>query len=256
MSHEGINKQERIKSLCKLVSKLTNHQIDYVETVVNQLCKPYIDIFINENSDFLSECVYQNLGDSIRIHHCFSRGPFTKDKFEYAMDAVLNYCGIPSVLAPSGNPGFDIIFLDQKVSLKTEAESKINKNKIHISKMMELGKVTWDIDKLLEQFFINITKFDRILTLRCLSKESSALHYELLEIPKSLFIEAKSGSIRNMLSSKQNPKPAYCDVFSEDGGLKYQLYFDAGGERKLQIKNLEISYCQLHAMWKFSTNQI
>lgn len=256
MSYEDIIRQERIRKLCAVLSELTNHQIDYVETIVNQLSKPFIETYINNKSDLFGECVYQNLGDSIRIHHCFSKGPFTKDKFEFALDAVLNYCGIPSELAPSGNPGFDIFFANQKISLKTEAASKISKDKIHISKMMELGKGAWDIDQLLEQFYANITKFDRILTLRCLSKESTGLHYELLEIPKSLFWEAKSGTVRNMVLSIQTPKPAYCDVFSADGKIKYQLYFDAGGERKLQVKNLDTSYCTLHAMWKFSTETI
>jgi hypothetical protein len=54
-----------------------------------------------------------------------------------------------------------------------------------------------------------------------------------------------------MVESKQSPKPGYCDV-TEKGVLLFQLYFDAGGERKLQIKNLGKSNCIIHAYWKFN----
>ena len=52
--------------------------------------------------------------------------------------------------------------------------------------------------------------------------------------------------------SKQTPKPGYCDVKDTDGTLKYQLYFDGGTERKLQIKHLKKDLCIVHARWIFS----
>lgn len=38
--------------------------------------------------------------------------------------------------------------------------------------------------------------------------------------------------------SKQFPKPGYCHVLKPGGDAVFDLYFDAGSERKLQIKNL------------------
>jgi hypothetical protein len=38
------------------------------------------------------------------------------------------------------------------------------------------------------------------------------------------------------------------------GESKFQLYFDAGGERKLQIKGLKKPHCLVHAEWRFETS--
>src|SRR6266487_828060 len=116
---------------------------------------------------------------------------------------------------------------------------------LHISKFMELGKDTWtdkdeDLIELQEQFFKHLGSYDRILSLRRLqSTKTYSWHYELVEIPKSLLFEANNGTFRIMHNSKQFPKPGYCNVIDSSGSIKFQLYFDAGGERKLQIKGLK-----------------
>ena len=57
-----------------------------------------------------------------------------------------------------------------------------------------------------------------------------------------------------MHQSRQFPKLAYYDVTDSGGESKFQLYFDAGGERKLQIKGLKKAYCIVHAEWRFATS--
>jgi type II restriction enzyme len=32
----------------------------------------------------------------------------------------------------------------------------------------------------------------------------------------------------------------------------YELYFDGGTERKLQVKNLRRDLCRIHATWQFA----
>jgi len=123
---------------------------------------------------------------------------------------------------------------------------------------MELGKGEWSnsiehLEGLREQFFDHMKAYERIFSLRCLSKKPERWYYELVEIPKSLLEEARSGNLRMLTTSSQNPKPGYCDVESESGELKFQLYFDGGTERKLQIRNLLKQYCVVHAKWIFST---
>ncbi len=51
--------------------------------------------------------------------------------------------------------------------------------------------------------------------------------------------------------SKQSPKPGYCYVVDNKKKAIFNLYFDGGGERKLQIKNLDKAYCKVHAEWDF-----
>jgi type II restriction enzyme len=50
--------------------------------------------------------------------------------------------------------------------------------------------------------------------------------------------------------SAQFPKPGYCYI-EEQGTTLFSLYFDGGGERKLQIKGLRKDLCLVHATWKF-----
>jgi len=125
---------------------------------------------------------------------------------------------------------------------------------------MELGRGTWtdqeeDFIGLREQFFRHMESYDRILSLRRLrGTRTYPWYYELVEIPKSLLLEAGNGMLRIMHQSRQFPKPAYYDVTDSMGGSKFQLYFDAGGERKLQIKGLKKASCIVHAEWRFETS--
>ena len=107
--------------------------------------------------------------------------------------------------------------------------------------------------------------YDRILSLRAISKPPKEWHYELVEIPKSLLLEARNGEFEMMFSSGQIPKPGYCRVFEKGGKdllarpikkKRFELYFDGGGERKLQIKHLDKSHCTVHAEWSFPSETI
>lgn len=122
---------------------------------------------------------------------------------------------------------------------------------------MELGGGTWgsnpkDLIGLREQFMNALTGISRILILRALKKGDPIFLYELVEIPKALFLKASSGRLEMMKESTQNPKPGYCYV-EENGDTLFSLYFDGGGERKLQVKGLQKSLCTVHATWQFES---
>jgi type II restriction enzyme len=70
-------------------------------------------------------------------------------------------------------------------------------------------------------------------------------------VPKGLLQEARTGELEMKSKSLQVPKPGYCYVRDEKGEDKFQLYFNGGTERKLQIKHLRKEYCRLHAAWRF-----
>jgi hypothetical protein len=252
-------RESRLRTLYESLRGITDGQLGWVQTVVEQFHKP-ASFERSHDSDLITDCVLQDFGDALRIHHCFSREPFTKDKFEYALERVLNLCGIPASLASRGNPGHDITISGARFSLKTQANKGISRRALHISKFMELGRGAWtdkaeDFIGLREQFFEHMRSYDRILSLRRLSRTKAyAWHYELVEIPKSLLLEARHGVLRIMHQSRRFPKPAYYDVPDPQGESKFQLYFDAGGERKLQIKGLKKAYCRVHAEWRFETS--
>ncbi len=247
--------KKRLERIKNNISSLSNSQIELIEQIIKQFNLPYKEIYRHKDSDIFTDQVLLDFGDVLKIHHCFSYEPFTKDKFEFALERTLHNCNFNANLAPKGNPGHDIEINGIRFSLKTQADKSTKSDKIHISKFMELGKGEWsdnpnDLNNLLNLFFNHLNGYDRILSLRCLQKVPF-WKYEVVEIPKSLLFEAKYGELRMMSKSYQNPKPGYCDVTDENGNIKFQLYFDGGSERKLQVKNLGKIYCIVQATWCF-----
>jgi type II restriction enzyme len=252
-------KNRRLRHLGEVLKGMTANQLFWLEKVINIFDLPtQHECF---DSDLFSSTTLDGFGDALRIHHAFSIEPFSKDKFEYVLEQVLRSRGIDATLAPKGNRGHDITIGGIKFSLKTQADQNIKVGVIWISKFMELGKGQWgdkpsDLEGLRGAFLEHLKQYDRILTLRTLNKAPDWC-YELVEIPKSLFEAAKNGVLEMMMDSRQFPKPGYCYV--QDPKTKvpiYELYFDGGGERKLQVKNLQKRFCRVHASWKFSIPKI
>lgn len=246
--------QQKVDRLLQRIPELTSGQIYWLDTVVAVFDCSH-DFQIHESDLFDSETL-ANFGDALRIHHAFSVEPFSKDKFEYVLEQTLNMSGQQAKLATKGNRGHDITVNGTRVSLKTQADKNLKVDKLWISKFMELGKGQWsddpeELNGLLAAFLQHMNGYDRILSLRTLQK-GLVWEYELVEIPKTLLEEARNGRLEMKLNSKQLPKPGYCHVSDDTGSVKYQLYFDGGGERKLQVKNLLKKYCTVHATWQFS----
>ena len=249
---------EKLKTIAARLSGLSSGQLEFLDRILGQLGKP-ATFFRNPKSDLVSDCILAAFGDSLRIHHCLSAEPFTKDRFEFALEKACNDCKVKASRAARGNPGHDLTIKDVPFSLKTQADRGIKTGHIHISKFMELGRGEWsdkpkDLEGLRDRFFNHMKSYERILTLRRLP-EFGMEYYELVEIPKALLLEAKNGEFEMMMTSRQMPKPGYCTVKDKNGGVKFQLYFDGGTERKLQIKSLDKSLCIVHATWKFPVNE-
>lgn len=247
------DKMRLVKSLVGKIPELTSGQLHWLQRVVTVFEAEHN--FVLNKIDIVDDTILQNFGDAMRVHHSFSAEPFSKDKFEYVFVQVLNMSGHEASLAPKGNPGHDATMDGIRLSLKTQADKSISLNTIWISKFMELGKGIWtdnvaDLEGMRQQFLKHILNYDRILTLRALSKGPKWI-YELVEIPKSLLEEAKNGTLKMMMNSKQFPKPGYCIVCNTKGEKLYDLYFDGGSERKLQIKSLAKNKCVVHASWVF-----
>jgi len=126
---------------------------------------------------------------------------------------------------------------------------------------MELGSGKWgndpkDLIALRDQFLSHLEEYERILILRTLKKPPDPWFYELVEIPKELFLRAQAGRFEMQMASRQFPKPGYCRVYSDGGELQFELYFDGGTERKLQIKKLKKDFCRIHATWKINATEM
>ncbi len=248
------NAKNRIDRLLRKIPLLSEGQLIWLDRVIQIFESP--NEYLCFKSDLFDGVDINNFGDALRIHHSFSVEPFSKDKFEYVLEKVLNMRKKRAHLAPKGNRGYDIIIDDMPVSLKTQANRDIKDDKIWISKFMELGKGQWtdkpeDFMSLRKAYFNHLNEYDRILILRALTR-SPEWYYELVEIPMKLMRLAQNGELEIKVDSKQFPKPGYYHVYSENMDKLYDLYFDAGSERKLQIKNLVKSHCIVHATWRFT----
>jgi type II restriction enzyme len=136
-------RESRLRTLYESLRDLTDGQLGWVQTVVEQFHKPAsFQRFVE--SDLITNCVLQDFGDALRIHHSFSREAFTKGKFEYALARVLNLCDIPAILAPRGNPGHDITIRGVPFSLKTQANKGISHRALPYLKIHGTGQGNMD----------------------------------------------------------------------------------------------------------------
>lgn len=242
-----------IDSLQRDIKKLSMSQIYLILAVIKQFQLP-TEFQRYAISDIVTPTVLEMLGDSLRIHHAFSRQPLSKDRFEFALESSLNRAGIPAELVTNRtNRGHDITINGVPVSLKTQADASIQVDSLHISKFMELGKGEWKLPLLLNMFLEHMRSYERIFQLRCLLSGPQQYKYELVEIPKALLAESRDATLVVQTRSRQTPQPGYGNVFDEEGKLKYALYFDGGTERKLQIKKIRKELCIIHATWSFES---
>lgn len=230
-----------------------------IDHLVTQLLKT-VTVELPQPTAPFSEAFAVKFGDILRAHHSLSSQPFTKDKFEYAMVDAFKKCGVHAEHAPRGLSGHDIRIRTERWSLKTQADQSIKADRLHISKFMELGKGEWvnedSLRSLRDRFLAHMADYDRIFSLRhfvTANNDSGSSHfYELVEIPKGLLQLAVNGEITMQHQSKQSPKPGYCRVRDQFGNLVFELYFDGGTERKLQIKNLMKNQCLVVATWELA----
>ena len=260
------------------VERLTSSQKDWISSFVLQFGMQHA-FESNPTSDLVNDTVLENIGDLLRIHHAMSRRALSKAPFEYAFEKALQLAGIQARLADSStNPGYDLKIGDARISLKTEAAKNVNEHKIHVSKWLEMGKGEWNPPSIqLPRFLEHMTGYDRILTLRCLVQTGTQYFYELVEIPKELMLEVSTGVMEKASKTKQESSPWYCRVVDAEATqqaldqyaamkgkkgkepkpvYKFSLYFDAGSERKLQVKGLLKRYCTVHATWQFESIQL
>jgi hypothetical protein len=253
------SKQETIAEIVKLLESMGEAEVALVNNIIRGLSRAYEQLERPQPDSLIDETFVLTLGNLLKNHHAVSEQPLSKDKFEFAFLSACRASAHAAQLVNSRtNPGNDITVDGVPISLKTEAARNIQVGTIHISKFRELGKGHWetleDLVALRQQFFDHMRAYERIFTLRCFHSEEGLWHYELVEIPKALLLEAEGGRLYFIESSTQTPKPANCDVVDEKGNLKFQLYFDAGTERKLQVRRLNKSLCFVRAVWVFRTN--
>ena len=248
----------RIRGIISSLAGFSESKIDWLNLIVERF--ELVHAYRQFRGDLITHKILESFGDALLVHHCLSKESLSKDRFEYMLERAVNSSGQRAAIAPRGNPGHDITINGEKFSLKTQADASLKLDSIHISKFMELGSGEWSNNPmhligLRNQFLDHLKEYERILILRTLRKPPEPWLYELVEIPKKLLLGAKDGELEMRMESGQNPKPGYCRVYSKDRELQFELYFDGGGERKLQVKNLRKDLCVVHSTWEIKSSQ-
>lgn len=251
------------ENLVKRIAAMNEGQLGLVSMIVDTFAQT-ITSNRNPSSDVVDAAVLEAFGDLLKLHHSLSAAYLDKTRFEVALERILKKLG-RKVERPASrtNRGHDITVNGARWSLKTHGDSGIKTDSLFISKFMELGGGRWgdtdlaDLAGLRDQFLHHLEGYDRIFQLRYFRRAApgnAETHtYELVEIPKALMLEARTGSLSWAERSRTNPRCGYCAVADANGATKFRLYFDGGGERKLQIKDLRKAACIVHAKWEFTT---
>jgi hypothetical protein len=260
---ESMSDDERTLALARKLVALTPGQLSALEAAVDAYRTP-ATITVNPSSDLANLDFGNFMANILQAHHAVSNEGFTKDKFEHAMLNAMTAQQRPAELATRGNRGHDITVAGERWSLKTEGAANIRDDLLHISKFMELGGGSWtdreeDLHGLRDRMLHHMTGYDRIFVMRHLTgnrrfRGTGARIYELVEIPMGLLWMARDGVFAMQQSSRQFPKPGTCTVHDpETGEVLFDLYFDAGGERKLQVRHIRKDRCVVHATWAWTT---
>ena len=102
-----MTRQQRIERLIAAIPELSDYRLQLVDRTIGvfQAEKNFVR---SPASNLITSRVLEDFGDVLRLHHAFSREPFSKDKFEYALERVLQGTQIDARLAPRGTRGYDI----------------------------------------------------------------------------------------------------------------------------------------------------
>lgn len=248
-------------SIEELLPQLTQSQRQWLGRIGCQFLRP-ITRNPNPTSDIATSEWVEHFGNLLLAHHAMSDEDLKKERFEFGFVLANVLSGRKAEKAANTNPGHDVT-LDKtiRISLKTQSDAGIKPAILHISKFMELGSGDWVYASLLQQFLNHLAEYDRILVLRSLlpGPANKTKRYELVEIPRSLFLSAAAG----VLSERNPTRPlqtGYCWVPSrpvsrrkaDRMALTYQLKFDGEGERKLSVESLRKTSCFVHATWEFT----
>ncbi len=249
----------RIEQIRRRLQTLSQGQLALLDAIVETFQQP-IGASRDESSDVVNSDFLVAFGDILKLHHTMSDDYLDKHRFEAAMERVYRALGRDAFRPSRCHPGHDLTVDGVAWSLKTQGDNQIRRDVLHISKYMELGRGKWeqesDLPGLRDRFLEHLKAYQRVFQLRYFRQKLADLalprhRYELVEISKKLLREARRGVFQMQQQSRQNPKPGYCTVRDGDDRIRFQLYFDGGTERKLQIKNLRIDLCHVHAHWEF-----
>lgn len=235
---------------------------DHQAAMVDQLRETFSwtsKIEISPDSDLGGANFAELFLDRLRLHWFITGRPMSKHAFEYALADTLSSQNEHKALLVDNsiNPGADIVWGSQRISLKTEAAKSTHRTRVHISKFSEARWIMSAIDPetalaaTKANFANHYDDFDRLMTLRCWVRPTdSQIDYQLVEIPKSLLMRIQHSTV-DEFGFNAKGLPSRLSVISEHGDRLFGVTLDRSVE-KLTISGLGIENCLVHMQWTHS----
>jgi len=184
----------------------------------------------------------------------------TKKTFEYFFCGASRASGRAAYQTQNSvHPGEDVIVDGQRFSLKTEGGKSINRQVVHISKLMEARSLRschsaedyWQFAQ--RRIIDHLQHYERIISLRSFQGVANVVEYELVEIPRDLLLRISALTPDNFSARTANGSSS-ATVRSDEHHPLFTLSLD-GSVEKVTIRGLDIRNCTVHARWgvKLST---
>ncbi|MEU0210461.1 hypothetical protein [Streptomyces canus] len=244
---------ERLVTQAQLLDDAQLEMLGEMAEALRQPCEvrvdPSSDLANGEFSDYFL--------NRLKIHHATSEEKFKKASFEYAFIAAARYSGLSAAKTKSQTfQGADAMVDGVRWSLKTEASAKISMSTIVISKFSE---ARWIRDcetpgdfarECVPRFLRHLDEYDRIATLRAFSVGRELVHYELIEIPKSLL--ACVANLREEDFTPRTRNGGSSALVRDARGIAFKVVLD-GSVEKVTLSRLPVQRCLFHASWTVPT---
>ncbi|MFZ4470545.1 MAG: hypothetical protein ACOYOZ_14885 [Pirellula sp.] len=78
-------RHQRIERLIAAIPSLSDYRLELVDRIIG-VFRTASRFSGSTDSQLITQQVLEDFGDILRVHHSFSREPFSKDKFEYALE--------------------------------------------------------------------------------------------------------------------------------------------------------------------------
>ncbi|MFB0516288.1 MAG: hypothetical protein ACETWG_06760 [Candidatus Neomarinimicrobiota bacterium] len=185
----------------------------------------------------------------INVHHSIYRLiPPQGIYFEALVEEAFKKVKKPFTLIKGtalNQPTHDLIVENSRISLKTETGTGTKADKINITKLCTTEKEPWKAQVLVSRVMEHLDKYDVILMLRAIWNPP-LIHYQLLEVPVSLFRLIKAEGL-SPVGYRKGRRSIGGDVY-RDNIMIFHVHFD-GSDGKCQIRNLGIIHCEMLLEW-------
>ncbi len=249
-----------IEDVVRILENLPQDKLDCVHRVASALRRG-VHCSVAPDSDIANDQFNDSFCNTLLTYHALHQEKLKKVTFEFAFRDACTAAGREARLAISQTePGYDIEVDGVKYSLKTQADSQIRDNRIHLTKLMEAAGIqsfqdTRDnVRYTLEHILPHLLEADRMLVLRAFDEPEGVVRYELVEIPMSLLLRVGDVKAEDFSEPTEKKRTTHAWVCLDDIRA-FSLYFD-GSDEKIQIQHLRSELCWQHACWRVNREPI